>query len=213
MIHEHAHNGVRVMVFNATFKNKYFSNYCGCQFYWMEGGRDLMVVWFTPTYAISAYHNYSLQHYVIKFVRDIQQVGNFLLDSELTSLCSYCLHVKMCVEMKFDPSGLETTIYRTRCEHANLYNTDATNIVSWESKIILKYFIVFESYKLQVCLSFLIDIKPVHGRGFCTTCGFPSGYVFRCLVEISSILVTSRYPGFLTNNTGHKFATTNFQNW
>jgi hypothetical protein len=36
MIHEHAHNGVRVMVFNATFKNKYFSNYCGCQFYWME---------------------------------------------------------------------------------------------------------------------------------------------------------------------------------
>jgi hypothetical protein len=25
MIHEHAHKGVRVMVFNATFKNKYFS--------------------------------------------------------------------------------------------------------------------------------------------------------------------------------------------
>ena len=41
-------------------------------------GRDLMVVWFTPTYAISAYHNYSLQHYVIKFVSHLQQVGDLL---------------------------------------------------------------------------------------------------------------------------------------
>jgi hypothetical protein len=49
-----------------------------------------MVVGFTTTYAISAYHHYpcefescsgkvySIQHYVIKFVSDLQQVGGFL---------------------------------------------------------------------------------------------------------------------------------------
>ena len=37
------------------------------------GGRVHMVVGFTITYAISAYH-----HYVIKFVSDLQQVSGFL---------------------------------------------------------------------------------------------------------------------------------------
>ena len=42
---------------------------------------DRMVVGFTTTYAISAYHHsrcefeYSIQHYVIKLVSDLQQVG------------------------------------------------------------------------------------------------------------------------------------------
>jgi len=43
-----------------------------------------MVVGFTTTYAISAYHHpvhgevYSIQHYVIKFVSDLRQVSGFL---------------------------------------------------------------------------------------------------------------------------------------
>jgi len=51
-------------------------------------GRDRMVVGFTITCAISAYHHYSsnlvhgevypIQLYVIKFVSDLQQVGGFL---------------------------------------------------------------------------------------------------------------------------------------
>ena len=47
-------------------------------------GRDHMVVGFTTTCAISAYHHYScefepsIQHYVIKFVSDLLQVGGFL---------------------------------------------------------------------------------------------------------------------------------------
>jgi len=51
-------------------------------------GRDRMVVGFTTTYAISAYHNWccefesrsgrGVQHYVIKFVSDLRQVGGFL---------------------------------------------------------------------------------------------------------------------------------------
>ena len=53
-------------------------------------GRDRMVVGFTTTYAISAYHYrncelesrsgevYSMKHYVIKFVDDLRQVGGFL---------------------------------------------------------------------------------------------------------------------------------------
>jgi len=52
--------------------------------------RDRMVVGFIATYAISAYHHkhcnfescsgevYSKQHYVIKFVSDLQQFGGFL---------------------------------------------------------------------------------------------------------------------------------------
>jgi hypothetical protein len=52
-----------------------------------------VIVWwldFTTTYAISAYHHqqcefeprlgevYSIQHYVIRFVSDLRQVGSFL---------------------------------------------------------------------------------------------------------------------------------------
>ena len=49
--------------------------------------RDRMVVGFTTTYAISAYHHWcefesrsvrGVQHYVIKFVSDLRQVGGFL---------------------------------------------------------------------------------------------------------------------------------------
>jgi hypothetical protein len=51
-------------------------------------GCDRMVVGFTTTYAISAYHQWccefesrsgrGVQHYVIKFVRHLRQVGGFL---------------------------------------------------------------------------------------------------------------------------------------
>jgi hypothetical protein len=51
-------------------------------------GYDRMVVGFTTTYAISAYHHWccefqsrsgrGVQHYVIKFVSDLRQVGDFL---------------------------------------------------------------------------------------------------------------------------------------
>ena len=51
-------------------------------------GRDCMIVGFTTTYAISDYHHWScefesrsgrrVQHYVIKFVSDLRQVGGFL---------------------------------------------------------------------------------------------------------------------------------------
>jgi hypothetical protein len=51
-------------------------------------GRDRMVVGFTTTCAISAYHSKVvssnpvhgevIQHYVIKFVSDLRQVGGFL---------------------------------------------------------------------------------------------------------------------------------------
>ena len=52
--------------------------------------RDRMVVGFITTYTISVYHHkrcefkprlgevYSVQHYVIKFVSDLRQVGGFL---------------------------------------------------------------------------------------------------------------------------------------
>jgi hypothetical protein len=52
---------------------------------YLRGGRGRMVVGFTTTYAISAYHQWycefelrSVQHYMIKFVSDLRQVGGFL---------------------------------------------------------------------------------------------------------------------------------------
>ena len=56
---------------------------------WGHRSRDRMVVGFTTTYTISAYHHlccelkpssckvYSIQHYVIKFVSDLRQLGGF----------------------------------------------------------------------------------------------------------------------------------------
>jgi hypothetical protein len=56
---------------------KYFRNH---------SGRDCMVVGFTTTCVISDYHHESfeseprsIQHYVIKFVSDLRQIGGFLL--------------------------------------------------------------------------------------------------------------------------------------
>jgi hypothetical protein len=53
-----------------------------------RGRCDHMVNWFTTTYAISGYHHWccefesrsgrGVQHYVIKFVSDLRQVGGFL---------------------------------------------------------------------------------------------------------------------------------------
>jgi len=57
---------------------------------WVCRGHDRMVVGFITAYAISAYHHlhcefesrsgevYWIQHYVIKFVSDLWQVGGFL---------------------------------------------------------------------------------------------------------------------------------------
>ena len=59
--------------------------------YWRRCSRDRMVVGFTTTFTISAYHHnrcefesrswrvYSIQHYVIKFVSDLRHVGGFLM--------------------------------------------------------------------------------------------------------------------------------------
>jgi hypothetical protein len=66
------------------FHNFFFYNLVGSR------GRDRMVVGFTTTLAISAYHHwswefesahgevYSIQQYVIKLVSDFRQVGGFL---------------------------------------------------------------------------------------------------------------------------------------
>ena len=49
-----------------------------------------MVVGFTTTCAISAYHHlgdvYSIQHYVIKLVSDIRQVGGFCPGTPVSSI-------------------------------------------------------------------------------------------------------------------------------
>jgi len=61
-------------------------------FSWGRRGRDRMVVGFTTTYAISAYHHWccafesrserGVQHYAIKCASDLRQVGGSDLASE-----------------------------------------------------------------------------------------------------------------------------------
>jgi len=69
---------------------------------WGRRDRDRMVVGFTTTYAISAYHHWccefesrpgqGVQHYVIKFVSDLRQVLGFHPPIKLTAtiLLKYC---------------------------------------------------------------------------------------------------------------------------
>jgi len=69
---------------NVTFKHRWLFNRRG------RRSRDSMMVGFITAYAISAYHNqrcefesrsgdvYSIQHYVMKLVSDLRQVGGFL---------------------------------------------------------------------------------------------------------------------------------------
>jgi len=71
-----------------AFRNR---DTCLIRTWWCSGasqGRDRMVVGFTTTYAISAYHHWccefesqsgrAVQHYVIKVVSDLRQVNGFL---------------------------------------------------------------------------------------------------------------------------------------
>ena len=63
-------------------------NSCVIIYYRGRRSRDRMVVGFTTTYAISAYHHLccefksrsgrSVQHYVIKFVSDLRQIDGFV---------------------------------------------------------------------------------------------------------------------------------------
>ena len=56
--------------------------------YWGRRGHNRLVVGFTTTYAVIAYHHWcrefesrsgwGVQHYVIKFVNDLRRVGGFL---------------------------------------------------------------------------------------------------------------------------------------
>ena len=67
-----------------TFKHRWLFNRKG------RRSRDSMMVGFITAYAISAYHHqrcefesrsgdvYSIQHYVMKLVSDLRQVGGFL---------------------------------------------------------------------------------------------------------------------------------------
>jgi hypothetical protein len=67
-------------------------------------GHDRMVVGFTTTCAISAYHHWccwfesrsgrGVQHYMIKFVSDLQQVGGFLRGSSgFLHQCTVCHYI------------------------------------------------------------------------------------------------------------------------
>ena len=66
----------------------FYIHFCISFYNWGRRGRDRMVVGFTTTYAISAYHHWccefesrsgrGVKHYVIKFVRDLRQVSGFL---------------------------------------------------------------------------------------------------------------------------------------
>jgi len=77
-------------IYNRTSVYFYPMQFSTCTNYqWGRPGRDPMVVGFTTTYAISAYHHlrceceprsdemYSIQPYVIKFVSDLQQGSGF----------------------------------------------------------------------------------------------------------------------------------------
>ena len=67
-------------------RNRLIDTYSYC--IWSRHGRGRIVVGFTTTYAINAYHNSccelesrsgrGVQRYVIKFVSDLRQVGGFL---------------------------------------------------------------------------------------------------------------------------------------
>jgi len=72
---------------------------------WGRHGRDRMVVGFTTTYAICAYHHWCCefescsgqcaQHYVITFVSDLRQVGGFLRFSPPIKLTA-TIYLKYC---------------------------------------------------------------------------------------------------------------------
>jgi hypothetical protein len=77
---------------SSVLGGKFYSTSADCnKLSWSTGenhGRDRMVVEFTITYAISAYHHWccefesrsgrGVQHYVIKFVSDLRQVSGLL---------------------------------------------------------------------------------------------------------------------------------------
>ena len=74
--------------FSSNMKTTTETRYLNMPKEWGHRGRDSIVVGFTTTYVISVYHHWccefesrsgrGVQHYVIKFVSDLRQVGGFL---------------------------------------------------------------------------------------------------------------------------------------
>ena len=87
-------------------------------------GRDRMVIGLTTIYAIGAYHHWccefesrsrrSLQHYVIKFVSDLRQVGGFSPGPPVSSTNKTYLHditeilLKVALNTIKQPKNLQT---------------------------------------------------------------------------------------------------------
>ena len=91
-----------------------------------RGGRDHMVVEFTTTYAISAYHHWccefeswsgrGVQHYVVKFVSGLWQVRGFPPSTPISST------------NKPDRKRYSWNIVESGAKHHNP-NQDLTNVV------------------------------------------------------------------------------------
>jgi hypothetical protein len=91
-------------------------------------GRDRMVVGFTTTYAISAYHYWccefesrsgrGVQHYVMKFVSDLRQVSGFHRDPRFPS-----------------PIKLTATIYNWNIVESGVKHHQANKQTNWRKHI------------------------------------------------------------------------------
>ena len=105
--------GIKQHIQNTNIRNYLCRHVLHCMKDW---GRDRILVGFTTTYAISAYHHWYCElesrsgwgvHYVIKFVCDLQQDGGFLwilvfpppIKLTATIQLKYCLRILLKVAL------------------------------------------------------------------------------------------------------------------
>jgi hypothetical protein len=114
-------------------------------------GRDCMVVGFTTTYVISAYHHWccefesrsgrGVQHYVMKFVSDLQQVGGFLrvllFPPSIKLSATISLKYTMYVKHHRLPNSRVNGIIITNCPKTITLNTILSDIAEYQALTIV----------------------------------------------------------------------------
>jgi hypothetical protein len=120
-----------------------------------------MVVGFTTTYAMSAYHHWccefesqsgrGVQHYVIKFVSDLRQIGGFLYTTLCDKVCQW-----LAAGRWFSPGSPFSPTNKTYCHNlTEIMLIVALNTINSAAKWRWPYFAIYTKWTNKIMLLYV----------------------------------------------------------
>ena len=139
-----------------------------------------MVVGFTTTYAMSAYHHWccefesqsgrGVQHFVIKFVSDLRQIGGFLYTTLCDKVCQW-----LAAGRWFSPGSPFSPTNKTYCHNlTEILLIVALNTINSAAKWRWPYFAIYTKWTNKIMLLYVhIDFG----------CVWTLIFIFFCIIK------------------------------